>query len=115
MHRKLEVYKKSMDLACLVYELLRELPRTEEYALGSQIRRAAVSIPSNIAEGFGRSSLRDRLRFMHIARGSLLELETQLELVTRLNYIKLPPTEEILLVKKLLAGLIRSIEGRMVN
>ena len=70
-----------------VYGLVRQFPSDERYALGDQLRRAAVSIPSNIAEGNGRDSKSDYARFLSIARGSLFEVQTQLELAERLNYV----------------------------
>lgn len=75
-----------MELAQAIYELSRLLPKEELYGLASQLRRAAVSIPANIAEGRGRSSRRDFANFLHIAKGSLNELETLLELALRLKY-----------------------------
>ena len=85
--KELLVWQKSMDLVEMVYGLVRLLPPEERYELSSQIRRAAVSIPSNIAEGEGRKSNREFLRFLSIARGSRAELETQLLLAQRLGYL----------------------------
>ena len=75
-----------MDLAVEVYRLVKFLPREETYALSDQMRRAVISIPSNIAEGQGRSSTRDFIKFLSIARGSQSELETQLQICIRLRY-----------------------------
>lgn len=69
-----------------IYRLIRSLPKEENYALADQMRRAVVSIPSNIAEGKGRTSLKDYLRFLAIANGSCAELDTQIELAIRLRY-----------------------------
>ena len=80
-HRDLVVWQKSMILAVQSYELARKLPPSERYGLAAQLRRAAVSIPSNIAEGVGRLRRRDYARFIAIARGSARELDTQFELV----------------------------------
>lgn len=86
-YRQLKVWQKAMDLATEIYRLVKYLPREETYALSDQMRRAVVSIPSNIAEGNGRNSVKEFVNFLSIARGSLWELETQLELCVRLNYI----------------------------
>ncbi len=69
-YKELTVWQKSMDLVEEVYRLLKLLPREEQYALSDQLRRAAVSVPSNIAEGYGRHAAKDYLRFLNIARGS---------------------------------------------
>ena len=86
-HKDLIVWQKSMDLLVEIYRLVKKLPKEETYALSDQMRRAAVSIPSNIAEGRGRSSEKDYLRFLFMARGSRAELETQLLACVRLNYL----------------------------
>ncbi|MBQ7453608.1 MAG: four helix bundle protein [Selenomonadaceae bacterium] len=95
-HKDLIVWQKSMDLLVEVYRLVKKLPKEETYALSDQMRRAAVSIPSNIAEGRGRSSEKDYLRFLFIARGSSAELETQLLVCVRLDYINEPEIETAL-------------------
>ena len=86
-YRDLVVWKRSMELVMEIYKLVQYLPNEETYALSSQIRRAAVSIPSNIAEGNGRASTKDYARFLSMARGSKYELETQLLICERLNYL----------------------------
>src|SRR5829696_806441 len=86
-YRDLEVWQKSMDLVTQIYEFSRLFPRDEQFGLTNQIRRAAVSIPSNIAEGQGRLHEGDFLRFLSIARGSLTETETQLLIAVRLGYV----------------------------
>ena len=85
--KDLIVWKKSMDLVEITYGLVKAFPREEQFELASQMRRAAVSIPSNIAEGQGRKTDREFLRFLSIARGSRAELETQLLLAQRLGYL----------------------------
>lgn len=82
-YRELEVWQVGMDLAAACYECSRRLPREELFGLTSQIRRAAASVPANIAEGYGRGSRRDYTRFLEIARGSIKELETHLLLAER--------------------------------
>ena len=85
-HKDLLVWQKSMDLVVLVYKLVQELPKSEQYALSDQIRRAAVSIPSNIAEGKSRNSIKEYKHFIGIAKGSVAELETQLLICERIGY-----------------------------
>jgi len=85
-HRRLEVWQWSMDLTMMVYELTKAFPAEEKFGLISQMRRAAVSIASNIAEGAARHSATDYARFLTMAIGSLSELDTQLELARRLGY-----------------------------
>ena len=86
-YRELEVWQLAMSLAEDVYGTLKALPNDERFALTSQLRRAVVSIPSNIAEGFGRDTTRDFLHFVAMARGSLYEVMTQMELAVRLAYV----------------------------
>src|SRR5688572_32991313 len=86
-HRDLIVWQKAMKLVEAVYEATASFPKEETYALTSQIRRAVVSVPSNIAEGQGRRMAKEYLYFLANARGSLLELDTQLEIAFRLRYL----------------------------
>ena len=87
-YKDLIVWKKAMELTKTAYLLARILPKEENYALGDQIRRSSVSIPSNIAEGYGRTSQRDYARFLSMARGSSYELETQILLCIDLGYVQ---------------------------
>lgn len=89
-YQDLVVWQKSMDLVVESYELVKLLPSNEKYELSSQIRRAAVSIPANIAEGFGRWHSNDFVRFLYIANGSLKELETHLLIGKRLKLFDSP-------------------------
>jgi four helix bundle protein len=84
--RDLDVWRQGLELAELIYKCPAGFPRSEVFGLGSQMRRAAVSIPSNIAEGRARNTSREFLHFLSISRGSLAELETQIELAIRLDY-----------------------------
>ena len=86
-YKQLRVWQKAMDLTLEIYKLVKLLPKEETYALSDQMRRAVVSIPSNIAEGQGRNSDKEFVNFLSIARGSLWELETQVEICERLGYI----------------------------
>jgi four helix bundle protein len=89
-HRDLEVWQAGVALACDIYRLTEAYPRREIYGLASQMRRAASSIPSNIAEGHGRGTTRDYMRFVTIANGSLRELDTYFVLSMRLTYLAEP-------------------------
>ena len=95
-YKKLIVWQKAMELTEKTYQLIRLLPREENYALADQMRRAVISIPSNIAEGSGRSTDNEFSRFLAIANGSRTELETQLELCILLNYISRNQCAEVL-------------------
>jgi len=86
--RDLLIWQKSMLLVTAIYKSTASFPDSERFSLTSQIRRCATSIPSNIAEGFGRRSTGDYLRFLQIAFGSLYELQTQLEIAVNLNYLQ---------------------------
>ena len=86
-HKDLILWQKAMALATDVHRLTTELPRHELFGLSSQLRRAAVSIPSNVAEGAARRTTREFLSFLHIARGSFAELETQLHLAVSIGYL----------------------------
>jgi four helix bundle protein len=105
-----------MDLAVHVYSLTSEFPNEELYGLTSQIRRAAISIPSNIAEGAARHSRKEFVQFLYVASGSLAELETQLLLASRFGFsitgTALNRTEE---VRKLLLGLLRSLKKKPIT
>jgi len=112
-YRELDVWKKSMDLVEICYKITCEFPKEELYSLTNQIRRAAVSIPSNIAEGQSRWSTKEFLRFLSIAKGSLSELETQLILTHRLKYISKDNLKEIIEltdeIGKMISGLRKSL------
>ncbi len=86
-YRDLIVWQKSMRLVTDIYSATKSFPSEELYGLTSQVRRCAVSIPSNIAEGYGRNSTGDYKRFLQIAAGSLFELQTQVEIATNLGYV----------------------------
>lgn len=113
-YRDLIVWQKSMSLVTLIYKLVFQLPENEKYGLTSQIKRSAISIPSNIAEGYGRNYRKDYSRFLQIARGSLFENQTQLEIAVNLDFIKANDLEEIkelsIEVEKMLNSLIKKLE-----
>lgn len=113
-YRDLIVWNKSMDLVSEVYRLTKRFPREETYGLISQLRRAAVSVPSNIAEGQGRHYRREFVHFLRTARGSVMEIETQVLISSRLGYIDDAEGRALLAgcdeVSRLLQGLINSQE-----
>jgi four helix bundle protein len=113
-HKKLKLWKASMDLVVSIYEVTRGFPREEEFGLKSQLRRAAVSAPSNIAEGLTRASKADKKHFLNIAQSSLSEIDAQLEISERLGFIdgqamRMAETQ-MKDVYMLLSGLQRSIK-----
>ncbi|BAU12850.1 S23 ribosomal protein [Leptolyngbya sp. NIES-3755] len=115
-HRDLKVWNRAMDLVVRSYELTKEFPKAEQYGLTSQIQRAAVSIPANIAEGKGRRHLGDYLRHLSIARGSLMELETHILIAERLCYLTSQKAEAVLLlieeISRMLSSLQQALEKR---
>ena len=118
-YRKLKVYHQSKQLVTNIYSLTRRFPLHEQYGLSNQIQRAAISIPSNIAEGMGRFSLKERIHFLEIAYGSLMEVMCQLEIAEQLNYITSDNlTEQECLVTEIasmLIGLRKTIEEKNNN
>ena len=94
-YRDLMVWQKAMQMVTDIYQLTGDFPKNELYGLTSQIRRCAISIPSNIAEGYGRNSTDDYLRFLNISRASLYELQTQLEISFNLNFLVKADFEKI--------------------
>lgn len=113
-HKRLQLWKKCIDLVTHLYEVTKSLPREEEFGLKSQLRRAAVSVPSNIAEGLTRSTRKDKLHFLNISQGSLSEIDTQVEICQSLKFINQNVYDHtmnrILEVQMLLSGLIRSLK-----
>jgi len=113
-YRDLEVWRLGLDLVETIYRCTAEFPKSEIYGLAAQMRRAAVSVPSNIAEGQARSSLKEFVRFLSIALGSLAELATQLELANRLRYMEVEAAlSQIELLGKKLHCLRTSIRDRL--
>jgi four helix bundle protein len=109
-YTKLEVWIQARKLVSLVYQFTKAFPKDEMYGLVNQLRRCAVSVPSNIAEGCGRQTVKDTVHFLHISRGSLYELETQCFVSLDQNYISQPEFDQIFesiqSLKKLLNGFI---------
>ncbi len=116
---ELKVWQKSVDLVTQVYNYTASFPKEEIYGLTAQIRRAAVSIPSNIAEGCSRESTRDFLRFLSISNGSLAELQTQLVIAKNLGFIN---TENLTIIRdsadevgRMVNGLQKSLQKKLVS
>jgi four helix bundle protein len=113
-HRKLEVWKKSMAFVKDVYQATEVFPNSEVYGLVSQMRRAAVSIPSNLAEGAARKGTKEFKQYLNIAQGSISELDTQIELASMLNYIDENLYNNLMdglkTISKMLFGLSRSLK-----
>jgi four helix bundle protein len=112
-HKKLDVWKESMRAAESIYKLTESFPIEEKFGLVSQMRRAVVSIPSNIAEGAARRGKKEFRNYLSIAQGSLSELDTQLELSVLLGFLSketlVDISDRLLRVDKMLAGLVRSL------
>jgi four helix bundle protein len=109
-YTELDVWKRTRELANMIYTVTRSFPKEESFGLVSQMRRSAVSIPSNLAEGCGRQSKKEAVQFYYIARGSLFELETQLYLAFDQKYLDQRALQEILCLvsdcKRLVHGFI---------
>ena len=115
-YKELEVWQKSKNFAVTVYRATEAFPRAELFGLSAQIRRAATSVPANIAEGWGRGSTREYIQFLLIARGSLMELETHLIVADELHYFKPGNVaaflEEIKGIGQMLNRLIQALRDR---
>ena len=116
-HERLDVWRDAMDLVASVYALTSKFPDDEHYGLTTQMRRAAVSVPSNIAEGAARRSSAELIRFLLIARGSLSELDTQFQLASRLGPAPADPTLAQLINRTFarLNALLTSMESRVTR
>ena len=112
-YRDLIVWQRAMELVEEVYRLAGRLPKDELYGLSDQIRRAAVSIPSNVAEGYARKAAKDYGRFLVIARGSKYELETQLEICLRVGYLDKKDAEKALQLCEEVGKMLNSIMAKL--
>ncbi len=114
-HKKLQLWSKAIDLVVYIYGITKRFPREEEFGLKSQLKRAAVSVPSNISEGLTRRTGKDKIHFLNMAQGSLSEIDAQIEVSFKLNFIteaeNIDTNERLSEVEKLLSGLIRSIRN----
>ena len=117
-YRELKVWEKSYRLCVKIYRVTRKFPLEEKYVLTSQIRKSALSIPSNIAEGYGRKTKADYVRILYIAYGSVCELDTQILIAGDLNYIQKnlgnDLNQDISEVEIMLKALIRSLEKKHI-
>ena len=114
-HKDLDVYKLSLNLVEDIYTLTKSFPASENFGLTSQLRRAAVSLPSNIAEGSSRGSTKDFIRFLNISSGSLAEIETQLVIAERIGYItfKEDLKNNITTIRKMIYRLKQSLNKKV--
>ena len=114
-HKDLTVWQKSIDFVAEIYKISDEFPKREIFGLQGQMRRAAISIPSNISEGASRASNKEFIQFLHIALGSASELETQLIIAQKIGYISFIDSflTEINTIKKMLLGLISYLKKRL--
>jgi four helix bundle protein len=116
-YRELEVWQKAMDLVVDCYCIAKQFPKVELYGLVSQLQRAAVSVPANIAEGQGRNHTREFLNHLSIAYGSLMEVETHLQIAARLCYVDNPTLESLLKksaeIGRMLNGLNQSLNRKL--
>ena len=112
-YRDLIVWQKSMNWVTLVYKISEVFPESEKFGLVSQIKRSSVSVPSNIAEGYGRNYKKDDAKFLQIARGSLYECQTQIEIAVNLGFIKREQIQEAsdlsIEIEKMLNSLVNKI------
>ncbi|MBZ9787860.1 four helix bundle protein [Psychroflexus sp. CAK57W] len=116
-HKDLDVWKESIELVSLIYKITKDFPKTEVYGLTGQIRRSAVSIPSNIAEGSGRNNWKELHYFVGIANGSASELETQLIIADNLEFLSEEYSKLLLTkverVRKMISGYKRYVKNKM--
>ncbi|HOQ42102.1 MAG TPA: four helix bundle protein [Smithellaceae bacterium] len=115
-YKELEVWEKGILLVLKIYETTKNFPKDERFALTDQIKRASVSIPSNIAEGASRNTTKEFVQFLYIALGSASELETQIIIAEKLGYLRSEETlyAEITVIRKMLNALITSLK-KIVN
>jgi 23S ribosomal protein len=114
-YKDLIVWQRSMELAEEVYRLVKKLPKEELFALSDQIRRAVISIPSNIAEGYERNSTKEYIHFLSIAKGSKAELETQLLLCTKIHYLNNSDIEKSISLIQEIGKMIHSLQNLNSN
>jgi four helix bundle protein len=115
-HKKLDVWTSALDFAQQIYKITEQFPAKEQFGIASQIRRATVSIPSNIAEGAARQTKKEFIQFLYIAKGSLSEVDTQMEIAKGLQYLSQPDwatlNGKLERIDRMLSGLIRSLRTK---
>ncbi|WP_454615200.1 four helix bundle protein [Capnocytophaga gingivalis] len=111
--KDLVVWQRAMDLVAEVYQVVKKLPKEELYALSDQIRRAVISIPSNIAEGYGRNSSKEFSHFISIAKGSKSELETQLLLCVKIDYLKESDIQNVMYLIDQVGKMLYSLQKKL--
>ena len=111
-YTQLDVYKESKALVMCVYALLKQFPKEEQYALCDQLRRAVISIPSNIAEGSGRRSPKEQIHFLEIAYGSLREVSCQMDIACDLGYISKEDLEKVSVQSNKIGAMIAGLRNR---
>ncbi len=116
-HKDLDVWNRAIDLVTIIYDVTKKFPKAEIYGITNQIRRAAVSIPSNIAEGAARKHAKEFVQFLYVSLGSASELETQLLISKNLKFLSDDVSEniqkEIDAIRKMIIGLIHSLENKI--
>jgi four helix bundle protein len=116
-HRELKVWQKGLELVVVIYQITKNFPSSEIYGLTNQLRRASVSVPSNIAEGHARNSTKEFLHFLSIAVASLSEIDTQLEIAKQLKFIDSQVIDETSLkveeLARMIHGLRRSLQQKL--
>lgn len=116
-HKDLEIWKRSVDFVTFIYEMTKSFPKEEIYGLTNQLRRAAVSIPSNISEGAARKHSKEFIQFLYVALGSIAELETQIIISENLKYLNKDRSmniqNELTELRRMILGLIRQISNKI--
>ena len=114
-YKNLDAYKESKILVRMIYEMLKQFPKEETYALCDQLRRAVISVPSNLAEGCGRYSSKEQLHFLEIAFGSLLEVECQMDIAHDIEYIMDAQLADINSQIRKVAALLSGLRNKRMN
>lgn len=114
-YKNLDTYKEAKNLVMLIYALLKKFPKEEQYALCDQLRRAVISIPSNIAEGSGRTSAKDQAHFLEIAFGSLMEVDCQIDIACELGYISQDKWDTVSMQVSRVAAMLSGMRNRCLE
>jgi four helix bundle protein len=119
LYKDLDVYRKSIDFVVDIYKIAESFPDSERFGLVSQLSRAAISLPSNLAEGSGRNGKKELINFLHIARGSLFEIGTQLEISQRLGFVSQDDYDKLeerrATIQRMMNALISSLRKKGEN